>query len=111
MAIDLRRLNHRQLDELIARAERRRDELARERADTVRAKILAMVKAEGLDYADVMGGGPGRRGASPTKGRKVAPKYRNPADKAQTWSGRGRQPLWFAAALKAGKTEQQLRIR
>ena len=25
----------------------------------------------------------------------VAPKYRNPADPSQTWSGRGRPPTWI----------------
>jgi DNA-binding protein H-NS len=30
----------------------------------------------------------------------VAPKYRNPENPAQTWSGRGKRPLWFSEALK-----------
>jgi len=33
----------------------------------------------------------------------VAAKYRNPADFSQTWTGRGRQPLWLAALLAEGK--------
>ena len=43
----------------------------------------------------------GRR-ASPAKGRKVPPKYRNPDDPTQTWAGRGRQPRWFADKLQQG---------
>ena len=31
----------------------------------------------------------GRRKSSALKGRKVAPKNRNPADKSETWAGRG----------------------
>lgn len=42
-----------------------------------------------------------RRG--PRKGSKVAPKYRNPVNRSETWTGRGRQPRWLAAALKGGK--------
>ena len=34
---------------------------------------------------------------------KVFPKYRNPKDPAETWSGRGKQPRWLLAQLKAGK--------
>ena len=34
---------------------------------------------------------------------QVAPKYRNPERPSETWSGRGRQPRWLTAALKAGK--------
>jgi len=44
-------------------------------------------------------------------GKKVsAPKYHNPADPSQTWTGRGRQPTWFKEALAAGKSEKDLRI-
>lgn len=37
-------------------------------------------------------------------------KYSNPEDPSQTWSGRGRKPHWFLAAIEAGKTEQDLEI-
>jgi DNA-binding protein H-NS len=33
-------------------------------------------------------------------GRKVAPKYRD--ESGNTWSGRGAQPRWMTAAIKAG---------
>lgn len=33
---------------------------------------------------------------------RVRPKYRNPANPEETWSGRGKQPRWVAVALKAG---------
>ncbi len=38
-----------------------------------------------------------------TAGRKVAPKYRNPANPAQTWTGRGRTPAWVQALQAAGQ--------
>ena len=38
------------------------------------------------------------------------PKFANPENKAQTWSGRGRRPAWFVAALDAGKTPEQMEI-
>ena len=34
---------------------------------------------------------------------KVFPKYQNPKNPAETWSGRGRQPLWVRELLRAGK--------
>ena len=82
--------------------------LSKGAADKVRAKIAAMVKAEGLDLDEVMGRTKKARGAAKTK---VKPKYRNPADPSQQWSGRGRQPLWFVAAVKAGKKDKDLLIR
>ncbi|MEM1237072.1 MAG: H-NS histone family protein [Pseudomonadota bacterium] len=31
------------------------------------------------------------------------PKYRNPSNADQTWTGRGRQPGWIKDAIKAGQ--------
>jgi DNA-binding protein H-NS len=45
-------------------------------------------------------GGATRRGVAR---KKVAPKYRNPNNDHETWTGRGMEPLWLAAAIKAGK--------
>lgn len=33
---------------------------------------------------------------------QVLPKYQNPSDPNETWSGRGKQPRWLVSALKAG---------
>jgi DNA-binding protein H-NS len=41
---------------------------------------------------------------------KAAPKYRNPADPEQTWSGRGRQPFWFKEAVTGGTDPSSLEI-
>lgn len=45
-----------------------------------------------------------------TKGQKVPPKYRNPNDASQTWTGRGRKPIWVEDALKKGKKLEDLAI-
>ena len=34
---------------------------------------------------------------------KVLPKYQNPKNPSEMWSGRGKQPQWVQAQLKAGK--------
>jgi len=33
----------------------------------------------------------------------VIPKFRNPSDPKETWAGRGKQPRWVVAQLKAGR--------
>ncbi|MBF0383567.1 MAG: H-NS histone family protein [Magnetococcales bacterium] len=38
------------------------------------------------------------------KGTKVPPKYHNPDNHMQTWSGRGRQPGWLNDLIEGGKT-------
>src|ERR1700730_7251935 len=57
----------------------------------MRAKMEEMARASGFSVGELFGG---RKG----KGSKVAPKYRNPKDPNQTWTGRGRRPLWMSAA-------------
>ena len=41
---------------------------------------------------------------------RVFPKYRNPKEPSETWSGRGKQPRWLAAALNAGHTIEEFLI-
>ena len=44
------------------------------------------------------------------KGRKgkgsVPPKYRDPRNTENTWTGRGRMPRWMVAATKGGKSSK-----
>ncbi|WP_407158802.1 H-NS family nucleoid-associated regulatory protein [Bradyrhizobium sp. STM 3557] len=37
------------------------------------------------------------------KHAKVPPKYRNPNEPSETWSGRGKRPRWLTQALLAGQ--------
>ncbi len=38
------------------------------------------------------------------------PRYVNPANSAETWSGRGRQPAWVERALAGGLTLEELEV-
>jgi DNA-binding protein H-NS len=42
---------------------------------------------------------------------RVLPKYRNPEEHSETWSGRGKQPRWLVAALKEGHKIEEFAIR
>ena len=42
------------------------------------------------------------------KRAKVAPKYRNPSDANQTWTGRGRTPVWVQALKDAGTLDSAI---
>lgn len=44
-------------------------------------------------------------------GTKVPAKYRDPANAANVWSGRGRAPSWFTDALQLGLSPEDMRIR
>jgi DNA-binding protein H-NS len=41
---------------------------------------------------------------------RVAPKYRNPNEPCETWSGRGKQPRWLVAAVNAGHAIEEFLI-
>jgi DNA-binding protein H-NS len=104
MAISLSTLNRKQLADLMNKARAREVALAKEEIARVRKKVDALLKSEGYTFAEVYGARRGKRG-------KVAPKYRNPANPAETWSGRGKRPRWFSAALRAGKKDRDLLIK
>jgi DNA-binding protein H-NS len=77
-------------------------------------KVLSQKADELKSQLSRLGGelvGNGRRGrrVSTMKGRKVAPKYRDPAT-GDTWAGRGARPRWLVARLKAGKTLEDFAI-
>jgi DNA-binding protein H-NS len=40
----------------------------------------------------------------------VPVKYRNPHDASESWSGRGRMPLWLGAQIKAGKYREEFLV-
>ena len=40
----------------------------------------------------------------------VSPKYRNPNDPSETWSGRGKLPRWLVPLLKSGMQIENFRI-
>jgi DNA-binding protein H-NS len=40
----------------------------------------------------------------------VHPKFRNPDEPSQTWTGRGKQPRWLVAKLRSGSEIDDFRI-
>jgi DNA-binding protein H-NS len=42
---------------------------------------------------------------------RVEPKYRNPNNPLQTWSGRGKTPRWLAILIASGRQRDEFRIR
>jgi DNA-binding protein H-NS len=99
MAIDLKALSPKELQALIAGANAQMQDAHATQVRTIRVKIDGLLKSAGLSLDEVY---PTRRSKG-TKGSKkssVAPKYRNPDNPEQTWSGRGKRPLWLTGALK-----------
>ncbi len=49
--------------------------------------------------------------SSARKGVKVPPKYRNPDDPTQTWTGRGVAPKWMQALIEKGHDKAEFEIQ
>jgi DNA-binding protein H-NS len=119
--IDVNKLSARELDALINQARKRKTVLSKRKPiSVVRSKLTQLARAEGYSIAELFGGAtPAAAGKTPaktqkTKGKptgKVAPKYRNPANPAETWAGRGKPPRWLAAEVATGKKIEDYLIR
>jgi DNA-binding protein H-NS len=56
-----------------------------------------------------------KRLQTPVSGRRpyppVPPKYRNPNQPSETWTGRGKQPRWLVDQLRSGRRIDDFRIK
>jgi len=109
MKIDVDALSLRELDALVTAAEKRKAQLARRRPiAVVRAELTAFAADCGYTIEELVGtsapvAAPVKRGARRKTG-KVAVKYRDPQNRRNTWSGRGRMPLWLVDKTKRGQS-------
>ena len=109
LPIDLYAMSSKELQDLQNKVnEALKDAVTRERALARQAAEQAAAEF-GFSLADVLGGQQG--GARKSDEKSVSPpKYRNPENSAQTWTGRGRKPGWFVEALAGGATPEDLEI-
>lgn len=78
-----------------------------EQKAAVIAEMVARMREAGISPQDLMGKSSGKGAAS--KGKRVPIKYRN-KDTGDSWSGRGKQPNWLAAALAAGRKLEEFAV-
>ena len=104
MAIDLGSLSLKELKALYTQVSREIEGFVeRKKRDAVR-EIEEVAKSHGFSLGELVD-------TKTTRKRAAAkPKYANPANKSETWTGRGRRPRWVEAALKSGKTLEDLSI-
>ena len=78
----------------------------REQDDMAKAReqILAIAQSVGVSVKELVGSG------LRTKTGAVAVRFRNPANSAQQWTGRGRQPNWVKEWTAAGKDMELLKV-
>lgn len=110
MNIDIDQLSLRELTSLLTAAEQRKRLIANRRPiAVVRRKVIALAAQCGYTIEELFGDQPvaeiaGKKRPARRKPSKVAAKYRDPENKRNTWSGRGRMPRWLAQKTKYGRS-------
>ncbi len=104
MNIDLNTLSLKELKELQAQVGKAIATFEDRKKKVALAELEEKARALGFTLAELTGT------TAPRKRAPAVAKYANPADSSETWSGRGRKPRWFEAALAAGKSPEDLAI-
>jgi DNA-binding protein H-NS len=104
MSIDVNSMGLKDLKDLQSKVARAIATFEDRRRKDALAEIEEIARAKGFSLSELTGG------AAPRKRAPATAKYANPADKSETWSGRGRKPRWVEAALKSGKSLADLAI-
>ena len=105
MALNLNKMSIAELNKLISDAQ-----TAFAKKQEIAEKVRKLAKDNGLEISDLLAADkPNKAKAKKSRG-KVAPKYKNPANGSETWTGRERQPRWVADALTGGKSLEDLLI-
>lgn len=105
---DLSSMSLEQLHQLEAEVQREKQARRAQEEDNLYREIREKISALGISTDDLLK----RLGSAKTGQAKprLPAQFRDPANPANTWSGRGRKPLWVEAWLKAGRSIDELRI-
>ena len=105
--VNLDKLNIQELKDVLDNAEKQIESRKKTELKSVRKQVKDLIKDNGYTPGDIF---PALK--TPTKPKtKVAPKYRNPKNKEQTWTGRGRKPKWVEELLNKGKKMTSVEIK
>ena len=99
MDVDLSQMTRAELQALRKDIEKAEKDLAAKEKKAALAAAEAAAREHGYSLSDLTGG------AAPS-----VPRYRNPDNPEQTWTGRGRKPKWVIAHIEAGKPVEDLEI-
>lgn len=114
MAIDLKKMSRKELEKLLLDVKKAlQTAQARDRREARKAAEKAAAEF-GFSLNELSETGKAESKPKKTKkktpGPKSSPKFANPADSSQTWTGKGRQPNWYREELAKGTSPEQMAI-
>jgi DNA-binding protein H-NS len=104
MSFDLNAMSLKELKDLQAQVARAIAGFEDRKKKQALAELEEKARALGFSLAELTGT------VMPRKRAPASAKYANPSNRADTWSGRGRKPRWFADALKSGKRPEDMAL-
>lgn len=104
MSMDLDSMSLRELKDLQSRVARAIASFEDRQKKAAAAELEELARSRGFSLSELVGL------AAPRKRAAASAKYANPANPADTWTGRGRKPRWFTAALQAGRSPEDLAV-
>ncbi|WP_296428241.1 H-NS histone family protein [Yoonia sp.] len=113
MKPDLKSMARKELEKLKADVEKALEKIAGREKKMAIAAAEKAAAAHGFSLAEITSSEPSVAKTRKVKsGPKTAspPKYRNPSNPEQTWTGKGRQPEWFKTAITSGTTPDAMEI-
>lgn len=108
MSIDFSAYSIEDLQSFLPAIEKEIEQKKNAKRKSLMGDLERLAREAGVDLRDLLADA---KATKPAKTRApVSAKYRNPDRPADTWSGRGRQPLWLAAKLAEGKKLEDFAI-
>jgi DNA-binding protein H-NS len=101
--VDLNTLSLKELKDLQTQVSRAIATFEDRKKREARAKVEEAARDLGYTLSELVDSGARPKSAS-------AAKYANPANRKETWTGKGRQPGWFKAAIAGGKSPADLAV-
>ena len=103
MRPDISNLSVAELKHLTSEAEALIESKKEQELDAAYKQVLQIASDHGVSVEELMTrGGKSAKSKSSSTRKPVAPRYRNPDNQQETWTGRGKQPRWLVAELEKG---------
>ncbi|KAA9005219.1 H-NS histone family protein [Histidinibacterium aquaticum] len=107
MATDISSMSRKELEQLRKDIDRQLEKRAKDEQKAALEAAERAAREYGFSLSELTGSSGGKRSKS---GSVNPPKYRNPDNPEQTWTGKGRRPEWIKDAQKKGEDLKRFEI-